>query len=296
MSRTGLATVPGRIARGGGSLLAILSMLSAAAVAAETPSPTVMATAPVADQEQSIEAVDSALRGGRLVEAKALLDGLHAVDDGRLALLRAEWLLFSGRPADAASLLDGLPESERTTCRGAIALATAQLRLNRVEAGRTQLTGREGDCRDDPAYWRLFGQLELKAGHPASATAALRRAHALRPDDADAANDLAVALLADGLPAEAVDILSLIAPRRPGDAEARLNLDFANGMLGRAPSRADRDDDARWSQRLQSAGAGARRAGRIPLAEALYAQALIERPRHDERLWRQYEEATQGHD
>jgi hypothetical protein len=37
---------------------------------------------------------------------------------------------------------------------------------------------------------------------------------------------------------------------------------------------------------------GARRAGRTGLAEALFLQALIERPRHDAGLWQQYSDVS----
>ncbi|SNT12922.1 tetratricopeptide repeat protein [Sphingopyxis indica] len=293
MDGADLAATRRRAARAFAPLLMLLSAPVGPAFAASQPAMTGDA---VQGHMDVLEAADDALHGGRLVEAKVLLDGLGANNDGRVLLMRGELLLFTGRSEDAAKLLDRLPIEERMSCRGTIALATTQFRLGRIEAGRDYLAGREGDCRDDSSYWRLFGRLELEAGRPALAVAALRRAHSLRPHSSDVANDLAVALLANDAPAEAAAIFSTIAPLHPDDAGIALNLDFANGMLGRLPRRTEGDDDMQWSRRLQSAGAGARRAGHVQLAEALYAQALLERPRHDERLWRQYDEAAGHHD
>ena len=88
------------------------------------------------------------------------------------------------------------------------------------------------------------------------------------------------------------DVTEDIGSPAPEAADVSLNLDFANAMRGIAPARRPQDDDQMWSIRLQFAGRGARQAGRQKLAESLLARALLNRPRYDQGLWRQYAEVT----
>lgn len=246
---------------------------------------------------QLIRAADQALQGGRLVEAQALLDRLPrevpSPDGGGLAmLLRAELLLVGGQAAEAKHLLEALPDALRESCRAAAARAMMHMQLGNLGGAGDLLVAHADDCRDDVFYWRAGGRMHLALGDTAAAVNELRRASDMAPGNDAIKNDLAVALIANGDPAEAAHILTALASRKSGAPGVAINLDYANGMLGRMPMRGGTDSDAQWSQRLQYAGAGARRSGRTALAEALLAEALIESPRHDQNLWRQYTEVA----
>ncbi len=75
-------------------------------------------------------------------------------------------------------------------------------------------------------------------GRPAEAAEHYERALALQPDESSHWNDLGVAYLLAGEPSRAVDTLSKLAAREPGDAEVRVNLGAALYQSGRI-------DDAR---------------------------------------------------
>ena len=248
--------------------------------------------APIAD---SLVAIDQALAGGRLVEAKDLLDRLEAEGndrDPRLTLLRAEWLIAVGRAADALPLLAVIDSDLPTRCRVVAATTMALLDTAALDDADLLLASEEQPCSGEPVYWRGLGRLHLARVRPAEAVAALRRAAALEPTNDEIQGELAVALLALGDAGDAVQLLAALARRDPARADIRINLDYAHGMLGQRPSRAASDDDMFWSRRLQYAGLGARRADRARLAEAMLGQAILVRPRHDAELWRQYEEVS----
>lgn len=238
-------------------------------------------------------ALDQALAGGRLVEAKELLARLEvegAARDPRLALLRAEWLIAVGRAADALPVLAVIDSDEPTRCRIVAAKSMALLATAAWDDADQLFAREEASCSDEPVYWRGRGRLHLARTRPAEAVAALRRATALDPSNDEVEGELAVALLALGEAGDAVRLLAALAPRNPARADIRINLDYGYGMLGQRPSRAVGDDDMFWSRRLQYAGLGASRADRRRLAEAMLGQAILVRPRHDAELWRQYEE------
>lgn len=256
------------------------------------------ATTPDVNRDKLVRAADLALRGNRLIEARALLDTLdglqpHGGRTGDVALLRAEFLIAMGRPIEARQLLETVGAEARAQCRVMAALAMADIQNQLFANAETQLRSAEGRCTEDPVFWRALGQASLGLGRSFAAVDAYRRALVLDPDDWGMQNDLAVALIADGNAIEALGLLAAILRQAPDREDVAINLDYAGATLGRIPQRRSVDNDAFWSRRLQFAGAGARHAGRLRLAEALYARALMECPRHDEALWQQYVEAAQ---
>lgn len=243
---------------------------------------------PVAD---FVQAADLALQGGRLVEARILierLDDAGAGNDPTVALLRAELLLALGRPVEAKQILAMMAGSEPLECRVATAMALADIQTGALADAETRLDARTADCITDPVYWRAIGWVALGLGRRAAAAEAYRRALALRPENDAIRNDLAVALIANEQAEEAAGLLASLLDREPRRQDVALNLDYANAMIRRDPVRRPWESDAFWSRRLEMAAEGARRAGHSGFAEALLAKALIERPQHDERLWQQY--------
>lgn len=243
-------------------------------------------------RSEILEAVDSALAGQRLIQAKELLDRLEnepaTSDNDGSELLRAEWLIAVGRPGEAIPLLAAADRGDGWHCRKLAAGMVALIQLSEFERADALAAAPAATCVADPLYWRGLGRLHLARDRARAAVSALRRATALDPGSDATIADLGVALIAAGEAAEARGILSALLVRHPGQPAARVNLDYANGMLGWRPSREASDSDLMWSERLQFAGLGARRANHLVLAEALLGQALIERPRHDDRLWREY--------
>jgi tetratricopeptide (TPR) repeat protein len=254
--------------------------------------------APAADADQLVHAADLALRGERLVEAQALFERLQhmSLDDRQrddVALLRAEFMVATGRLGEARPLLETLGAAAREQCRVVAALATADIRMDAFASADRDLRAAQGRCADDPVYWRALGQASLGLQSSSAAVDAYRRALILDPGNHSLQNDLAVALVMNGRAAEAVGLLTAVLRNAPDREDVAINLDYAGAALGQVPRRRPADDDAFWSRRLQYAGAGARSAGRVDLAEALFAQALMQRPKHDEALWQQYAEVAQ---
>jgi len=248
--------------------------------------------------DELVRAADLALRGERLVEAQALFVRLGSMlldnrQRGDVALLRAELMVATGHPGEARQLLETLAVAAREQCRVVAALATTDIQIDAFASADRDLRAAQGRCAHDPVYWRALGRASLGLGLSAAAVDAYRRALTLEPDDHGLQNDLAVALTADGKTVEAIGLLAAILRKDPDRREVAINLDYAGAILGQIPYRRPADDDAFWSRRLQYAGSGALHAGRAKLAEALYAQALLENPRHDETLWQQYAEAAQ---
>lgn len=242
-----------------------------------------------------LRAADDALAGQRYVEAEALLNRLAKQSEGEggeIDLMRAEWLIAVGRPAEAVSLLTAIDPDGPWQCRKLSAEMTALVQMSRFDGADRLATSAEKACSEDPVFWRSAGRLHLARDRALAAVAAFRKGLSLDPANGGMRCDLGVALIAAGDAPEAARVLSALLLLDPGQAEVRINLDYANGMLGRQPSRRPPDSDLMWSRRLQYAGLGAQRASRAPLAEALLGQALIARPRHDEQLWRQYAAVT----
>lgn len=252
-------------------------------------------------QSELLQAADRALQGRRLIEAEALLDRLPsdiAIEDEPIAaLLRAELLLLQGgHSAEALRLLAAIPAESPLACRVATARASTYLQLEAPDRASRILDPLERECGAQSVYWRLRGQAELTSGRADRARQSLQSAVAIAPADVEIRNDLAVALIESDDAAGATELLANILKVAPGRVDVALNLDHAKGMMGVMPVRGRADDDALWSRRLEAAGGGAQRSGRAALAEALYAQALVARPRYDTDLWRQYAKVSQRHD
>ena len=239
-----------------------------------------------------LRAADQALAGRRLVEANELLDRLEteaAGSDGdNVKLLRAEWLIAVGRAAEASPLLSAIKGDHPQACRILSAEIIASLELAELDHADRLVADHGQPCAEEPVFWRSVGRLHLVRERSAAAVTAFRSALALEPANDALRGDLGVALIAADEPLDAARTLSDLLARNPDQPDVRINLDYANGMLGQRPARAASENDMFWSRRLQYAGLGARRSDRNVLAEALLGQALIERPRHDEELWRQY--------
>lgn len=260
----------------------------------ETAQPSVAPLSPAA----RAAAVDAALQGERLAEAQALLDDMSSPhEDGQadnFLLLRAELLLASGRATDAKKLLESIEPNGPRNCRQISAMAIADMQTDNDVVALEWLAADSDLCSEEPIFWRALGLARLKRGEAAAALDALRKAHILRSGDKGIANDLAVTLIANGNIDEASNLLTRILHADPANVSARINLDFAQGILGHAPSRHGGDSDQFWSERLQAAGDGAQSADNPGLAAALFAQALVASPTHDGKLWAQYRKVTLG--
>lgn len=243
-----------------------------------------------------INAIDQALAGHRFVEAKDLLDRLDAnaagVEDDSAKLLHAEWLIAVGRAAEARPLLVSINQASLQRCR--ILSAELIISLQMADLDRADRLVADGDraCRNDPVYWRSLARLHLLRDRPTAAVDAFRIALSLAPANDAILGELGVAQIAADQPGEAVRTLADLVKRNPDRADVQINLDYARGMSGQRPARAATDDDMFWSRQLQYAGLGARQGGHRSLAEALLGQALIERPKHDAELWRQYADVS----
>ena len=235
---------------------------------------------------------DSALQGRRFFEAEAYRAQLAADPRPEALLLRAELALLSGSPGEAIALIDRVRANSTYVCRAEAVATTALLQLGQPDLAKMRSDAVDNSCRADAFYWRSKGRIAYARSDIGTSVAAFREALVLRPSDQGTENDLAVSLIAAGDAEQASRLLGGLLDRSPDATDISLNLDFANAMRGIEPERRPHEDDNMWSLRLQFAGQGARQAGRLDLAEALLARAMINRPRYDHKLWQQYAEVT----
>lgn len=145
-------------------------------------------------------------------QIKAFMDRVIALvgPDAGLeeALAMAEQMLAEGAVADAAQTFAAILAEDEGNVVALGGLARAHLALGEIAQARGVLDLAPGDKAGDPAITSVRAQIDLmEASAGAGETGALAAAVERDPDDHQARFDLAIALIADGDSAAAVDAL-----------------------------------------------------------------------------------------
>lgn len=224
--------------------------------------------------------VDAAIRGGRLVQAQAMLDLLPAgaPDTLDVAVLRAQLLLAQGRYADAEQAFGKLATTATEDCRVIAGLGTAAAESRHTDRAIAQLQAAAARCAPDWRVWSELGRAYAAARRWDDSKAAYDHALALDGPRPALLNDMAIALLMQRRYAEAKASLLQAVAAAPGDLRFANNLDIAAASLGEAPVRARGDDAGRWAERLSNAGYAALLAGRTDDARAWLSQSVAAAP------------------
>jgi tetratricopeptide (TPR) repeat protein len=236
-----------------------------------------------------IGALDRAIRAGRHLEAHGLVRQIDRFEELERApavqLLKAELAIAEQREDLAAAALQRLGPGEGG-CRVNVAFAWLDNVQRRHDAAVQRLQRAADICPDQLSIWQQLAANQFARGNVEGTVNALRHAIAIRPDDPQLANALAVALTEAGHVEEAVALLDQTVRMAPGPKTGWLNRDMASAMAGEPPTRDPSDTTARWSERLEAGGDGALASGRTDMARSLFAQAALLRERMDSVLWK----------
>jgi len=168
---------------------------------------------------------------GRDAEAEATLR--HALELApRDPEVHTELGLFLGRRErleEARTVLVRALELGARDSNTVVALADIERRQGDIDAARALLNEHLARADDDTAAWHLLGVVELEAGAPAAAEAALRQACELGPEKVIYQLHLARSLRRQGRRDEARAIYRVILATHPDDARARQALRTLGG-------------------------------------------------------------------
>jgi Flp pilus assembly protein TadD len=128
--------------------------------------------------------------------------------------------------------------------RALLGLGTAQLRGGRVQEGLDSLARAAPLVKTASAYDRL-GVAHGLAGQPREALASFEQAHALAPEDADIATNLALAAALAGQHDRAVSMMTQVAASPSASKNQKRNLVLVLGLAGRGGEARSRVKDLR---------------------------------------------------
>jgi tetratricopeptide (TPR) repeat protein len=229
--------------------------------------------------------VDAAIKGGRLVQAQAMLDLLPGdqPESFDVAILRAQLLLAEGQYAAAERAFGKLAAAPSNDCRVVAGLGTAAAALRHVDVALTHLQDATSRCAPDWRLWASLGHAFDSAGRWTESKAAYDRALALDGPHPALSNDMAVSMMMQRRYPEARTLLQQALSADPDDRRFVNNLDIAAASMGEAPVRNRTDDPARWAERLANAGYAALVAGRTDDARAWLTQSAAAAPVYSAR-------------
>lgn len=156
--------------------------------------------------------VDGFMGAQSPAQIKAFIDRLVDMSGGNAgleeAIAAAEEMLAEGAVADAAQTFSAILAEEEGNVAAIAGLARAHLALGEIERARGILELAPKDKVDDPVIAGARAQIELaEASADVGEAAELRAALEKNPDDHQARYDLAMAQVAGGETAEAIDTL-----------------------------------------------------------------------------------------
>jgi Flp pilus assembly protein TadD len=223
------------------------------------------AETPAADIAQ----IHAAIEGGRLVQARAMLDSRP--DDPALRMLRAD-LALAAREDELAlasyRVLDGAHAAE-----GA---GIAALRLNRNAEAEPFLRSAVAQSPDLWRAWNGLGVAMDRAGRWNDAAIAYAHALALRPNEPAILANNGYSMLLQRRLDEAARFLDRAALLAPDDPVIRADRDMVDVLRGRFPEEKPKGETmAEWARRLNNAGYAAFVAGDRATATALITRAML---------------------
>jgi Flp pilus assembly protein TadD len=241
-----------------------------------------------------LEQAGNAIRGGRYVQAKEMLDQISkdmpAIYKDEAALLRTELFVAEDNVEDASLALSQVSNHAHAQCR--------------QDSVRGWLAGKKGDvnrsilllanvtilCPKVVQSWNLLGLAFIEKREAAAALDAFNQALALAPEHPALLNNLALAQIASAQLKVAEQNLARALRFEPGNTAIAANHDYVVAMQGKLPSRQEGEADQAWAMRLLYAGEGAREASNAPMAAAMFAQAVLLLDHFDPKAWQRARE------
>jgi tetratricopeptide (TPR) repeat protein len=263
-------------------------------VTAFTPVPAAAQATSLLEIPMFLEQAGNAIRGGRYVQAKEMLDQvpqvLPAIYADEAALLRTELFVAEDNVGDASLALSQIGDHAHARCR--------------QDSVRGWLAGKKGDvnrsilllanvtmlCPKDVQSWNLLGLAFIEKGEAAAALDAFNQALALAPEHPALLNNLALAQISSAQLDVAEQNLARALRFEPGNAAIAANHDYVVAMRGKLPLRKEGEADQAWAMRLLYAGEGAREASNAPMASAMFAQAVLLLDHFDPKAWQRARE------
>lgn len=235
---------------------------------------------PVVAAEIDYRAIEQAIAGGRLVQARAMLATTPAsageVDPVQLRALTASLALAEGRNEIARALFTELLAGAPQSCAFARGAGLAALRLGDWKQAIAFLGQPATGCPPSARALSWLGVAYGQEGRWGESDSAFREALGIAPDDPAILNNAGYSLLRQGRYLEAGVLLERAALLAPGSVRIANNLDIAlaaQGQFGRAE--AVRADGQLRADRLNNAGYAAYQAGRLDTARAFLSEALL---------------------
>ncbi|MGS1016496.1 tetratricopeptide repeat protein [Allosphingosinicella humi] len=222
-------------------------------------------------------AIRAAIDGGRLLQARTMLDhnrelGTPAIGQGGL---EADLLMAEHRYSEALGRYLRLIGDTPGNAHFLTGAGLAALRLG-DKAGSVQYLRRAVALEGaDWTAWNALGVLSDGQGAWADSAMAYDKAFALAPDKAAIWNNRGYSLLLQRRPQEALAALDRAAALDPNSRCIAVNRQMARGMAGLYPrARGEHESSRDWAARLNNAGYGAWLAGDRPAARSLLARAI----------------------
>ncbi len=247
-----------------------------------------------AQMPRFLEQANTAIRGGRYVQAKEMLDQLPQdmpdIYADEAALLRTELFVAEDNEGGASLALSQIGNRAHAQCR--------------QDSARGWIAGKKGDvnrsilllanitilCPKDVQLWNLLGLAFIEKGEADAALDAFNQALVLAPEHPALLNNLALAQIALTQLNAAELNLERALRLEPGNTAIAANHEYAVAMQGKIPSRQQGETDQAWATRLLYAGEGAREASNAPMASAMFAQAVLLLDHFDPKAWQRARE------
>ena len=195
----------------------------------------------LSELESEPETFDAKLAAGDQLRASgdpgralwAYIEALELDPDSIEPRTRIGLLQLESDPDRAAAAFSEVLETNPDSSAAHFGLGLAYIARDQPEKAFLELVRADELNRNNPAILGARGTLEEQMGRRKSALALLKRAHALRPNDANIMNNLGVTLLLDEQLDEATRIFERATLTHPDDEVLQNNLGLAYGLAGR---------------------------------------------------------------
>jgi Flp pilus assembly protein TadD len=258
--------------KSGRATIGLLALLLATPALAAEPAPS---PAPQAAESDRLAQIRSAIDGDRLIQAELMLKGTDTAASATEILLLADLRTQQHRYDEALALYAGVEAREPQNRHAIAGAGLALIHLGRSTEAEPRLRKASEMAGADWRTWNALGiALDRRADWEGSRLA-YEKALPLAPRPAVVLNNAAYSLMLQKRPAEARALLDRAKDLEPANPQVLLNLQIADGMVGRyPPTRGGKEESAAWATRLNNVGYGAMLAGDLAGARSLFSRAI----------------------
>ncbi len=223
--------------------------------------------------------VEAAIDGGRLVQASEMLNEMRKrpldFEIAELEILEAELAIARKDDTRATTLFAKHLQRPEYLCRAKEGSGIALARSGDWEAAIGLLADVTIKCPDRWKAWNMMGITLAHFGKYQASRYAFDNALSQSGNSSAVLNNLGYSLMARQEYAEAANILEMAVVQQPENERFQNNLDIAQAAMGEAPSRAAKESQSRWVERLTNSGYAALLAGHKQAGTALLSNAVI---------------------